>query len=380
MKRLALIVLATGCSIATEPPNDPPPETTCGQWNATVVADAPSRRIANGIVPLGQQLGAVGDRVDLIDLSTTPPTSNTLSLPTVPGELLEVEQAGDGAFLIAGAKQSSSTASGRALWLGLVRSDGSLDWERTVSPLHYMAWVHVDVRLHPAGGFVVSSHDGPDDGNRLITLRIDDLGQTLWSRTDALAADADVAEGWSKGAMDLLPDGDIVQLTAGAGGLRVLRTSPAGEVLWDNDYPTGAWPQDVVALPDGDILVLSLSFDGATLHRLHGDGSVVWKKTYREGPDSGLNAMAWDPDRELLLAMGGTRGTDAGPKNEWKRSWMLLVDGDGVVQWDRVGLPGTNNTALDVVSDPSADRFFFSMHGEGQYIGALEFVACPVEP
>jgi hypothetical protein len=280
--------------------------------------------------------------------------------------------------VIAGQGHAPEYPSGRSLWLAEVGAGGDLLWEEVLGSLHYMAWVDIDVRIHPEGGLVVSGHDSLEDGASpsLITFRVDDAGQTVWSLSHELVpSDSPIAINWAMGAMDLLPSGDIVQLTSAGDGLRVVRTSAEGEVVWDQIYSTATWPQDLVALPDGGILVLSMDVDEAQLTRLDGDGGIEWEQRYHYGPNSNLSAMAWDPLSERLVAVGSTRGIDDGRDSTWERSWILVLDGDGVVHWSHVGDPGSPSYALDLVRDPSTTRFYFSSHGEGLHLGVVE--PCP---
>jgi hypothetical protein len=50
----------------------------------------------------------------------------------------------------------------------------------------------------------------------------------------------------------------------------------------------------------------------------------------------------------------------------------VVLDGNGVVHWSHVGETGTPGYALDLVRDPEATRFYFSSHGEGLHLGAVE--------
>lgn len=355
----------------------PPVEPDC--WNVTVLVDdasrSPARALAvqeDGLVlagsPTPDAVGQLGpDGTELWSYGAF----GSEALPIWPQEVVPL---GEGSNVIAGQRFAPELPSSEALWVARLDADGSLAWQEELGPAHFMGWDDIDVRWHPDGGFIVSSHDSLDGGEapRLLTFRLDELGQTVWSLQHPLVGDAPIGINWSQGAMDLLPSGDIVQLTAAEGGIRVLRITADGDVVWDQTIATGTWPQDLVALPDGDVFVMTMDPDDADLLRLGADGSVKWERRYHEGPNSSLSAMAWDPGTERLLAVGGTRGNDAGDQAMWERTWILALDADGEVRWSHVGEPGTPAHATDVVLDPATPRLSFSAHGEALYIGEIE--------
>lgn len=187
---------------------------------------------------------------------------------------------------------------------------------------------------------------------------------------------APISINWSRGAMDIMASGDIVQITSHSTGVRVVRTAADGEAQWDQTFATRTWPQDIVAVPGGDVFLLSYDEDETLLLRLNGEGALIWEQSYGDGPNSSMSAMAWDSGTERLLVGGGTRGIDGGSKSGWERTWVLLLDDDGGVTWEFVGEPGTPSLLLDVMADPAGDRFVFASHCEGLHLAEVTRDRC----
>lgn len=369
---------STGQS-GTDDTAEPPPEDEC--WELEELVVDPSRSPPRGLAVLQDALVMAGspsyDGVGQIALDGSPTWSYGSFVPADLGlSLLDVAPRDDGSFVIAGQVYAPEHPSRRGLWIAALGPDGSLAWQEVLGSIHYMVSVDLDLRVHPAGGLIISAHDSLADGNdpSLLTIRIDDAGEVMWSLERELPNNPPIAINWAMGAMDLLPNGDIVQLTSAVEGLRVVRTTADGDEVWDQTYATATWPQDIVALPDGDILVLSMDENDADLVRLDGDGAVAWEQRHRSGAGSNFSAMAWDPLSERLLAVGTTRGTDD-PNDTSERTWAAVLDGDGVMHWSHVGEPGTPSFTLDLVRDPAATRFYFSEHGLSLYLGTVE--PCP---
>lgn len=357
---------------------EPPPADEC--WDIDELFSDPARSPAQALAALEEALLLAGspsyDGVEQIALDGTSVWSHGGFFPMdQPLDVLEAVPREDGSVVIAGQLYAPEYPSSRGLWIAELGVDGSLAWQEVLGSIHFMAGVDLDVQLHPAGGLVVSSHDSLDDGvsPSLVTYRLDDDGQTQWSRVHELPGEPPIAINWSMGAMELLPSGDIVQLTSAVEGLRVVRTTADGDQVWDQTYATATWPQDLVALPDGDVLVLSMDEYEAELMRLDPDGAVEWEERYHSGPNSNFSAMAWDPLTERLLAVGFTN--EEGDVTT-ERTWAAVLDGDGIVHWSHVGEPGSPSQALDVVRAPAASRFVFSAHGLHLYLGTV--APCPM--
>ncbi|ACS33471.1 PEGA domain-containing protein [Thermococcus gammatolerans] len=142
----------------------------------------------------------------------------------------------------------------------------------------------------------------------------------------------------------VLPDGSIIAVgstdSTGAGGkdVLVMKFSPEGEVEWAKTY--GGNKDDygnAVAIADnGDIIVAggTSSFGAGKsdvwVLRLDANGNVKWQKTYGGGSNDVANAVAVAENGDVIVA-GYTESFGA----DWKDVWVLRLDGQGNVKWQK---------------------------------------------
>jgi hypothetical protein len=355
----------------TGPRAQPPP--ACAEWTLEVFATDASSSTAKNLTATPEGLILAGV-----------PASNGIRGIGFDGALQwEYPQLGssaikdvvalaDGSLVSASQAHSSQSPSSRELRMAWIANDQD-GWIESMGPVHYLAWVPIDLRVHPEGGLVVSTYDSQAGGAdaSLRTLRVDDSGQVLWSQTRSLGG-LTIGDDMH-GSMELLPNGDIVQVTRGDGGLRALRLGADGSVQWDALYPELRGPTDVITTPDSDVFVLG---EDATVMRISGDGSVVWTHGYDGGQGAALEVAVWDPDLQVLIAAGGTGGFADSP-GDGARTWATVVGGDGGAQWQTIEDVGTPGHILDMELDPTSYRAFFSGHGANLYLGAITLVPCP---
>lgn len=357
-------------SPTTDPTTGEPVEPAC--WQFELVVDSPGRTPAMALAP----------RLDDLVLGGTP-TSSGLALvhegavsfeveETLPDAGLfvkEVVPVGDEVVLF-GSIPSDATPTGQALWMGRVDSGGDLLWSRELGSTHFNVWGHVDARVHPDGGFFVSTDDGvPGDDQALRLLRVDDAGETLWAHEVPVASWQEIAINWSLGAMDRMPDG-VIQITGGEDDIRVIRSDDTGAVAWTIILADGiGWPRDVVGLPDGGSAVLTSTVDTAFLVRLDAVGGFAGLSEHKAGPDSNATSLAYDPATDSFLIAGGTRGVD-GPDPTWERTWLVVTDGEGAVQWEHIGEPGTPSHIHDA-RVTGAGAFALTAHGEHLWVATV---------
>ncbi|XXX78738.1 hypothetical protein WMF30_08175 [Sorangium sp. So ce134] len=304
---------------------------------------ASSGRDANWLLPVDEErIIAVGAPADG-GVAELDGAGNTVwSATPLPGGFLKTgAMTEDGGLLVAGQVVDPTSPSGKGLWLGRLDGAGQLLAGRLLGPSAFN--VHVDIELlpHPTGGYVLSTHDSEDEGEapRLRLLRLDDAGEIVHERATPLAPGSAMPQSWSRGGAALLAGGDVVQLTAHAGYLRVVRSTEQTEPVFDRVLEDAgkAWPQDITALPDGRIAIAANSIGQSHAIMLDADGTVLWSRTYHPELDNELHAISYDPSTGLLHLAGTTRGTDGGTQ----RTWLLSVDTDGEMRWEYEGDVGT---------------------------------------
>ncbi|WP_437751598.1 hypothetical protein [Sorangium sp. So ce1389] len=268
------------------------------------------------------------------------------SIPLPGGFLKTGAKTQDGGLMVAGQVNDSTSPSRSGLWLGRLDGAGQLLESRQLGPSAFSAHVDIELLPHPTGGYVLSTHDSEAQGAapRLRLLRLDDAGEIAHERFMPLAPGSAMPESWSRGGAALLPGGDVVQLTAHAGYLRVVRSTEQTTPVFDRvlEEIGEAWPQDIAALPDGRIAIAANNIAQSHVILLDAEGAVLWDRIYHPELDNELHAISHDPSTGLLHLGGRTRGTDGGTV----RTWLLSVDTDGELRWEfegEVGTPGRFN-------------------------------------
>ncbi|MGK3961832.1 hypothetical protein WMF38_53100 [Sorangium sp. So ce118] len=274
------------------------------------------------------------------------------SIPLPGGFLKTGAKTQDGGLMVAGQVNDSTSPSRSGLWLGRLDGAGQLLESRQLGPSAFSAHVDIELLPHPTGGYVLSTHDSEAQGAapRLRLLRLDDAGEIAHERLMPLAPGTAMSESWSRGGAALLPGGDVVQLTAHAGYLRVVRSTEQTAPVFDRvlEEVGEAWPQDIAALPDGRIAIAANNLVQSHVILLDAVGAVIWARTYHPELDNELHAISHDPSTGLLHLGGRTRGTDGGTA----RTWLLSVDTDGELRWEFEGDVGTPGRFNGVASLP----------------------------
>jgi hypothetical protein len=156
-------------------------------------------------------------------------------------------------------------------------------------------------------------------------------------------------------AIKALDDGGAVVCgstgSTGAGDMYVLRLDVSGEIVWSAVIggPGVEVGRDIVVLPDGRMLAVGFTnssgqggYDGLAV-MLTADGTVAWERTYGTAEWDFLHAVA--PHDEGFLLAGSSYGQGSGTAD----MWLLGVDMEGNVQWDRSYDGGGQDEANDVL-------------------------------
>ncbi len=194
-------------------------------------------------------------------------------------------------------------------------------------------------------------------GSKVWVLRLDANGSVKWQKTygGGMAHAVAIAKN-----DDILVAGWTRSFGAGKDDVFVARLSPDGQVKWFKTY--GGSGDDLayaVALaPNGDIIVAGYtdSFgagkDDAWVLCLDGNGNVKWQKTYGGKKDDGALAVALDGS-DIIVA-GVTWSFSLGAIS-WPSAWILKLDSNGNVKWQKTYGGGRIYETFAVVLVPNRD-------------------------
>lgn len=146
-------------------------------------------------------------------------------------------------------------------------------------------------------------------------------------------------------ALAVLPDGDLVAVghysesERDVAQLWVVRVDTAGEVAWERFL--GPVDEDrrgraIAPLADGGVVVAGDALrDGRRSLRvvhLAVDGTVVWERAYGGEREYDVARGIARTEDDGLVVVGSTKSKELGKTN----AWVLRLDGDRSLQWDRV--------------------------------------------
>ncbi len=317
---------------------------------------------------------------DNVYLVRTDADGDTLWTRTYGGALTDqgfaVEQTGDGGFLVAGTSNSFGT-SGKDVYLIRTDSNGDLQWSKTYGgPGEDVGY---GLALTPDGGAIVvgqsGSSGGPGGGLNAYVIRVDAVGDTLWTRTyDS------VSDNYAYSVNEVAGGGHII---AGVGAvslwcMELLRIDDTGAVIWNKDFCPGyADGRDAVQTSDGGFIVTGQFGSDACLVKTDVNGDTLWVKTYG-GPqvDYGYSVVQT------------TDGGYALSGEQFSKTWLARMEANGDTLWQHT-YSGGSAEVNQVVAN--ADGGFavcgnrFGGPGSGGYAmqlvrtGTDGYIACNIE-
>jgi len=247
-----------------------------------------------------------------------------------------VRQTADGGYVIAGITFSFGRPDGQVY---LIRTDsaGEAEWSRVYGG---SGSDHgCDVASTSDGGFIVVGKFGrATGGDDVFLVRVDSIGDTLWTRTYG----GDSSEcGW---AVQPTADGGYVVAgntnSFGAGGwdAYLLRTDAGGDTLWTRTYGgaglDGAYSVQPTA--DGGYVVTGETQSSGAgnrdvyLIKTDANGDPLWTKTYGGIDHDDGSSVQLTADGGYIIA-GSTESYGAGDVDVY----LVKTDADGDSLWTR---------------------------------------------
>ncbi|WP_457754193.1 hypothetical protein [Thermococcus sp.] len=264
--------------------------------------------------------------------------------------IYDVKITPDGGIIAVGVT-SSFGAGNNDVWVIRLNREGQVLWQKTYGGKGDDTGYAVAVT--PEGEFIIAASTnsfGSGDYDFWL-LKLDKHGNIKWEMT--------YGGEYGEGAMDvaLMPNGDIIVVgytgSFGAGNFDVwiLRLDSAGNLKWQKSY--GGFGEDIALAVDiiksADIVVTgyTTSFgaggeDGWVLY-LDGNGNVKWERTLGNRGDDELWGVSVDKNGNIVAA-GFLMGS-----NEYEKAWVVQFDDKGNVKWQKVyGEEEYGDVALDV--------------------------------
>jgi len=264
----------------------------------------------------------------------------------------------NGDMVIAGSiKPEGEDAKSSGLVARLDR-EGNVKWVRIFGG-NESDWFN-DVKVASNGDIIVAGYTwsfGAGKENFWV-LRLDENGNVKWQKTYG-GSDEDYAE-----AVALAPNGDIIvagcagSFGAGYKDAWILRLDGEGNIKWQKTYGGEYWEvgEAVAVAPNGDIIVseITRSFGAGKENfwvlRLDENGNVKWQKTYGGSDEDEARAVAVAENGDIIVA-GCTGSFGAG----YKDAWILRLDGEGNIKWQKTYGGSDGDEAYAVALAPNGD-------------------------
>jgi hypothetical protein len=268
-------------------------------------------------------------------LVKTDPYGDTLWTKTYGGPSSDygrsVRQTSDGGYVIVGYSYSFG---GVRSDLYVVKTDslGVMQWDKVYGDTLYDGGS--DIQQTTDGGYIITGYTTPlvMGNEELWLLKLDSLGDTLWTRTYGTAG-VDVGSA-------VVETADSGYVITGMNGysLWILKTDRDGNLVWSKVYSPGnyAGSGSVQATSDGGFVVGGFTFAGAGngdfwLLRTDSLGDTLWTRTYGgQAGEDGREAME-TPEGGYII-VGHTFSFGAG----WEDVYIVRTDSIGDTLWTGV--------------------------------------------
>ncbi len=233
------------------------------------------------------------------------------------------------------------------------------------------------------GGFIVVGYVEPwtRDDHDLYMVKTDSLGEPEWSKVYGDTKDDDAFDVVQTGDGGYVVAGGTKSYGAGLSDLWVMRTDELGELVWEKVL--GGAKNDVayslIALDGGEYLLTgSTASYGSGIGdvwvlKMNGDGDVLWNKTF----GGSMN----DVGREIIstadggfMVVGETSSYGAG----WNDVWLIKMDADGSVSWNRTYGGSANDNGRSVKE--TGDGFIVAGNSESFGDSLVDGYVVKVDP
>jgi len=249
-----------------------------------------------------------------------------------------MQQTSDGGYVVVGETYSFG-AGGGDFWVLKLDSSGDIDWQRAYGGTGSDEASAVQQTADDGYVVVGETHSFGAGNSDFWVLKLDSDGDVGWQQTYG-GADGDGASSVEQTADGgYVVAGETYSFGAGRSDYWVLKLDPGGTVDWQRTYGRGLedYPYAVRQTGDGGYVVVGkteTSGPGPTnlwLLKLNSDGGVDWQSAY--GWD-GMGTVGYDvqqtEDDGYVVAGKNYPYTERG-----NDGWVLKLDADGAVDWQR---------------------------------------------
>ncbi len=303
--------------------------------------------------------------------------------------LTAFEATTDGGYILGG--YSTSNISGDKtensngqidIWIVKIDGSGNIMWQNTIGGAgdDFL----ISLKQTSDGGYIIgASSDSNISGDKTENsrggldywiLKLDTSGNIAWQKTyggnqpefDTYIVEAADGGYFVGGYSDSDVSGDKTDPTNGQRDYWALKLNSSGNIVWQNSIGGSLVdrPQAAFQTNDGGYIIGGFSFSGISgdktevsqgvsdnwLVKLDGDGNVQWNKTYGGNDSDVLRDMLQTADGGYLVG-GYSKSNISGDKTENSQGdydyWILKLDGSGNLMWQNT----IGGSSIDYVRD-----------------------------
>jgi hypothetical protein len=312
--------------------------------------------------------------------------------------LYTLQQTADGGYILGGSSRSGVSGNKTApnsgfsdFWAVRLDSQGAMLWDVSFGGSS-SAFLR-SLQQTADGGFVLGGYSSSGrDGNKTASsfgnndfwvVRLDASHNKIWDLSfggggrDALSALQETADfGFVLGgASTLSANGSKTSPVIGLTDFWVVRLDPSGRQLWDRSYG-GTNDDSLTSLQqttDGGFILGGSSDSGATgnkstpnlggydfwVVRVDGQGTILWDRSFGGSNNEALNSLQQTADGGFIVggySASGMDGTKTSPNLGLEDFWVVRLDADGNQLWDQ-SFGGSGSDSLRVVRSTADGGF-----------------------
>jgi hypothetical protein len=241
-----------------------------------------------------------------------------------------VIQTPDNGYLIGGSVEYGAGG----VDMGLIKADslGNIDWAKTYGGINDDGDDNIGtaICINSNGGFTLAGKTNSfGAGNTdIYVIRINANGDTLWTRTygDSLSQDARC----------IMPTTDGGILIGGSGSPRLLRIDSLGNIIWSKTDTTSFFLRAIQPTSDGNYIACGYYNGNVYVLKVDGNGSVIWSKSFgypnfsNQGLDDGYDIKNTSDGNYIVC---GNYNMQYSSSYAYSYGYLIKLDSNGNILW-----------------------------------------------
>jgi len=287
-------------------------------------------------------------------------------------EALAIQQTSDEGYIVAGYTDSSG-AGRKDIWVLKLSSSGDIEWQQTFGGSRD-DWASAVLEADDEGFIIAASSDSWGAGESdFWIIKLNSSGSAVWQKIYSLNVNASLESIYLTGDGGCIAAG---QFNIGHTDLLVLKLNSAGIIEWRRYYGGVGddWAKSIQQTGEGGYIVAGYtdSFGAGNYDfwvlKLDSNGVVEWERTYGKGQDDWANSVQQTSDGGYIVA-GCNESFGAG----YADFWVIKLQSSGSIEWQTAYGGGGDDGAFSI--QQTGDDGYIAAGVTGSYGAAgLDFL------